>query len=350
MSAIRCALVGYGVAGSMFHAPILGALDGFALTDVVSSRPAAVRADLPGVAVHADLDGLLAISDVELCVIATLNASHAPLARACLEAGRHVVVEKPFVTDPAEGRALAALAAERGLVLAVYHSRRWDGDFLTLRRLIADGKVGVPHTLIAHYDRWRPTVQDRWRERPGPGAGILWDLGAHLVDQALQLLGPARRVCAELSASRPGASVTDHFHLVVEHAGATAYLHGDCRTVLPGPHFILHGSAGSFVKYGMDSQEALLRQRLGPGTPGWGIEPEASYGDLTVIGVDGQPATTKVATERGGYEAFYLGLARALRAGAPSPVSAAEALAVIDLLLAAEESAASGQRIDLPPR
>jgi len=345
MPALKCAIVGYGISGACFHMPILRELDAFEIVAVVSSRPDDVRRDLPDAAVYPETEAMLAASDAEVCVIATLNDSHAPLARACLEAGRHVVVEKPFVLDSVDGRALAALAEERGLVLSVYQSRRWDGDFLTMQRLIAEGAIGRPHTLISHYDRWRPVVQDRWRERPGPGAGILWDLGAHLIDQALVLLGPAHSVYASLSASRPGATVTDHFHLVLEHGGATSILHGDCLTAEPGPRLVLHGDRGSFVKYGMDKQEVMLRDKRGPKTPGWGIEGEAFWGRVATAGPDGTVTSRLVPTERGAYEAFYVGVARAIRDGVPPPVTAESATDVIDVILAAERSAAERRQI-----
>lgn len=345
MTPLRCAIVGYGISGACFHAPILRDLDAFDIVAVVSSRPDDVHGDLGAVPVYPDLATLLAASDAEVCVIASLNEAHASLARACLEAGRHVVVEKPFVLDPADGRRLADLARSKGLTLAVYHSRRWDGDFLTLKRLVADGSIGRPHTLISHYDRWRPVVQDRWRERPGPGAGILWDLGSHLIDQALELLGPARSVFAEVAANRPGASVTDHFHLVLDHGGATSILHGDCLTAEMGPRFLLHGDRGSFIKYGMDGQETFLRAKRGPRSPGWGIEAEETRGRLYVATTGGIGDGRAIATERGSYEGFYMDFARAIREGKPSPVTADAATDVVDVILAAERSAAEGRRV-----
>jgi len=346
MSPIKVAIIGYGAAGACFHVPILKDLNAFTIVAVVSSRPDEVRCDLPETAVFPDVATMLAASDAELCVVATLNELHAPVARACLDAGRHVVVEKPFVIDPADGRALEALATDKRRVLAVYHSRGWDGDFLTLKRLVADGRIGRPHTLISHYDRWRPKIQDRWRERPGPGSGILWDLGSHLIHQAIELLGPAKTVFSQVATTRPGATVTDHFHLVVEHAdGATSILHGDCQTLSPGPRFILHGDRASYVKYEMDGQEALLRRKLGPATAGWGIDCQENWGTLTEPDATGEVRTVTVPSDQGCYQTFYETMARAMRNGTPPPVSAATALDVVEVILAAERSAEVGRRI-----
>lgn len=343
MTAIRTAIVGWGMSGACFHAPILADLPEFEIAAVVSARPEAVAADLPGVAVYPTVEALLAASDVELVVVASRNHEHFPQARAALAAGRHVVVEKPFVLSSREGLELDRLARAAGRMLAVYQVRRFDADVLTLARVTGEGAIGRPHTLVARYDRWRPQVRDRWRERPGPGAGILWDLGPHLVDRALGLLGVPRTVSARLATMRPGAGAVDHFHLVLGFEHATAVLHADCLTLGPGPSLELHGDRGSFVKYGLDGQEILLRQRRGPSDPAWGREDDALRARLTRLAEDGSIVEETVPTEPGAYQRFYLGVADAIRRGGASPVDAIAATRVVRVLEAAEISDREGR-------
>ena len=343
---IRTALVGYGLAGAMFHGPILAALGDFEVVAAVSSRPEAVKADFPAATVYPDLASLLADSAAELCVIATPNQRHALEARACLEAGRHVVVEKPFVLDVADGVALAELARARGLVLGVYHIRRWDRAFRTLRHVAGQGLIGRPHTLEAHYDRWRPVVQARWREAEAPGSGILWDLGSHLIDQALVLFGglPAT-VTARLGALRPGARAVDHFHLVLDYGDRAAFLSGDNRVLAPGPALVVHGDGGSFRCSAMDGAEALLRQKRGPGDPAWTAEPEDARAELWRLDPAGCAVAMRPAAVEGGYELYYTGLAEAIRHGGPAPVTAEAACRVVAVIAAAMASAAQGRAV-----
>ena len=214
---IRTALIGYGFAGKTFHVPLLHATEGLTLTHIVSSRPDAVHADLPDVVVVPDVDALLARHDVDLVVIAAPNDQHTPLARAALRAGRHVVVDKPFTLGLAEARELRDLAAETGRVLRVFQNRRFDSDFLGIAELVRSGRLGDVVHLESRIDRFRPTVRDRWREAAVPGGGIWFDLGPHLVDQALLLFGVPERVDADLAALRPGAPVEDWAHLSLIH-------------------------------------------------------------------------------------------------------------------------------------
>ncbi len=345
MTPIRTAIIGYGQSGACFHAPVLRALSAFAIVAVVSSRPDDVHADFPGVAVYPDVATLLARSDAELCIVATLNHLHRPHAEACLRAGRHAVVEKPFVLNSREGWALDRLARDRGLRLAVYQIKRWDRDFRTLSRVVADGGIGRPHALISHFDRWRPTVRNRWREMEGPGAGILWDLGPHLVDQALLIFGMPATISARVARVRPGATAVDHFHLVLDYGDRVAILHADCLTLGAGRRLEAHGDRGSFVKCGMDHQEMLLRVKRGPLDPEWGLEPADRRARVTTVGPDGAAHEVEVPAEPGGYERFYLDLAAAIRQGKPPPVDAVSATRVIAVLEAAIISAREGRSV-----
>jgi scyllo-inositol 2-dehydrogenase (NADP+) len=282
-------------------------------------------------------------SPAELCIVCTPNALHAPQTRACLQADRHVVVEKPFVLDSADGHALIKLAAERHKLLTVYQSKRWDGDFLTLQQLVKSGRLGELHTLISSYDRYRPETRDRWRERDLPGAGIVWDIAPHLIDQALLLFGKPRGVQAWMSCARPGAQAVDRFRLVLDFGEKMAFLHSDCLTVSGGPRMQAHGSRGAWIKFGMDTQEALLRGKKGPETPGWGSDPTPGFlmqGDDT-----GHEWRADCGVQPGAYQQFYLQMALAIRDRGPVPVTARSALAVVSVIEAAFISAANGKMV-----
>ena len=346
MQAIKTALVGFGISGQAFQTPILKALPEIALQAVVSSAPERVAQHLPQVQVYADIEQMLAEADVELVIIATPNSEHAPMARQALLAGKHVVVEKPFVIHSAEGEQLIALANQQQRLLAVYQSRRFDGDFLTIQRLLAEDKLGAVHTFYSSYNRYRPEVKVRWREQAIPGAGILYDLGAHLIDQALCLFGMPQSVDAHLRQQRPGAEAVDHFHLLLSYPEREIILHGNCLSTTVGPRFQIYGERGSYIKYGMDPQEEQLRAFIGPGSPGWGAEPESSWGCL----YDAAGKPQKIATQSGGYQAFYQQLSAAIRSGAALPVTAEQGLQVIRVIEAAYQSQQQQQRIHLSPQ
>ncbi len=350
---LRVGLVGYGLAGSVFHAPLIAATEGLALDTVVTSHPERqeqARAEFPDVRVTADADGLLARADeLDLIVIASPNKTHVPLATAALKAGLPVVVDKPLAGTAAEARELAALAEERGLLLSVFQNRRWDNDFLTLRRLVADGELGDVRRFESRFERWRPQPKGGWRESGDPAeiGGLLYDLGSHLVDQALVLFGPAASVYAEADVRRPGAQTDDDTFIAVTHAsGVRSHLYASATTAQLGPRFRVLGSKAGFVKYGLDPQEAALREGGRPG-PGWGTEPEELWGRL---GAGESPLTgggTPVRTLPGDYPAYYAAVAKALIDGGPNPVPAVEAAAALDVLEAARRSARDGVVVTL---
>jgi len=339
---VRAGLIGYGFAGKTFHAPLLAAVPGLALAAVASSDPARVAADWPDLPVEPTPEALIARPDLDLIVVATPNDSHAPLAARALAAGKHVVVDKPFTVGLAEAEALRDQAAAAGRVLAVFHNRRWDADFLTLRGLLADGALGRVVQLESHFDRFRPAVRDRWRERPGPGGGIWYDLGAHLADQALQLFGPPEFVQADIAAQRDGAQADDYFHVVLRYGPLRAILHGSTLAAAPGPRFVVHGTRGSYVKYGLDAQEDALKAGLRPPAPGWGADP--CPGALTVWS-DGGAATRELASVPGDYPAFYAATRDAIRGGAPNPVPPDDGVAVMRLLELGRRSAEEGRSL-----
>ena len=349
MHPLNIGLIGYGFAGATFHAPLIGAVPGLSLSHIASSRPDVVRAAHSQAQVHADPQALIGAPDVDVVVIATPNDTHHPLARQALLAGKHVVVDKPFTLTVAEAEDLAQLARRQGRLLSVFHNRRWDNDFLTVRQQVGSGVLGELNTFISTLDRFRPEVRVRWREDGRvPGAGTLFDLGPHLIDQALLLFGRPLSVLADVGLQRAGASAPDYFHLVLAyHGGLRVILHAGSIARRPGPRFAVHGRLGSFVKHGFDPQEDALRAGRAPGSAGWGLDAEADHGEL-VLDRDGAAVTTRVPTLAGAHHAYYRGLREAIVHGAPPPVTAEEGLDVMRVIEAAQRSAAEGRVIPFP--
>ncbi|TDK30632.1 oxidoreductase [Luteimonas terrae] len=339
--ALRVALVGYGLAGRVFHAPLIAATPRLWLHTVVSSDADKVHADYPDVRVIATPQAAFDDPDIDLVVIASPNATHAPLAIAALRAGRHVVVDKPFAIDLDEASAVAEVARASTGLLTVFHNRRWDADFLALRALLADDEIGDIAEVHSHFDRFRPVVPDRWRERSGPGAGLWLDLGPHLVDQALQLFGLPEAVQADIAIQRAGAEVDDWFHVVLRYPRLRVVLHAGAMVPGAGLRFSVHGTRGSWFKHGLDPQEAALRDGAVPGGDDWGVDP--APGRLLRVQGDGTIVEGPSPAPAGDYRAFYAGVRDAIRSSIAPPVTLAEALDVMRVLQAAIDSAASGR-------
>ena len=265
---IGVALIGYGYAGRVFHAPLIRATPGLELAIISSSRPERVRADLPGIPVVSSPEEACALPSVELVVIATPNDTHVPIATMALRAGKHVVVEKPMAPTLEGAREIAALAQSLDRVLAVFQNRRWDGDFLALTDLLTSSALGDVTHFESHFDRYRPIVRDRWRERAGVGSGVWYDLGPHLVDQVLQLFGLPDRVMAAMAAQRAGAQSDDWAHVVLEYSRLRVILHASMLVAAPLPRFIVHGTTASWIKYGLDAQERQLNAVFTPDAVG----------------------------------------------------------------------------------
>ena len=348
-SPIRAALIGFGLAGESFHAPLIAADPSFRLTHVVTSDPdraARARERFPGIEVLPRADDLWAIADaLDLVVVATPNASHAALGGTAVEAGLAVVIDKPLATSAAEGGRLVEEARRRGCFFTVFHNRRWDGDFLTLRRLIDEGRLGRVHRFESRFDRWRPKPKAGWRESGDPeqAGGLLFDLGSHLIDQALVLFGPVTRVYAEVDRRRPGVQTDDDTFLALTHAaGVRSHLRASVVAPPVAPRISAFGDLAAYVKYGLDPQEAALRSTGRVTVPGWGEEPEDAWGYLAV-GEDSRP----VPTVPGDYPAFYRNVARALLAGAPPVVDPYDAVRGLEIIEAALLSARRGQTIEI---
>ncbi|MEU3936170.1 Gfo/Idh/MocA family oxidoreductase [Streptomyces sp. NPDC029044] len=342
---LRVGLVGYGLAGSVFHAPLIAATEGLALDTVVTSNPERqqqARVEFPDVRLAASPDELFArAAELDLIVVASPNKTHVPLATTALKAGLPVVVDKPVAGTAAEARELAALAEERELLLSVFQNRRWDNDFLTLRKLLNEGELGDVWRFESRFERWRPKPKGGWRESGDPAeiGGLLFDLGSHVVDQALVLFGPAASVYAETDIRRPGAETDDDTFIAITHTnGVRSHLYVSATTAQLGPRFRVLGSLAGYVKYCLDPQEAALRDGLRPG-PGWGAEPESLWGR---VGSGESPVTgggRPEPTLPGDYPAYYAAVAKSLLEGAPNPVTAREAAAALDVLEAARRSA-----------
>ena len=336
------ALIGYGYAGKTFHAPLIQAEPGLRLAAVVSSNAAKVHADLPDMRVEADIAAVLADPSIDLVVIATPNDGHAPLAHAAIDAGKALVVDKPLALTLAEARQIAVHAGERGTLLSVFHNRRWDGDFMTIASAIEQGLIGKVAHFESHFDRFRPTVRDRWRENPGPGSGVWADLGPHLADQALCLFGLPERVMASFGTLRDGAQTDDWAHVVLEYPTLRCVLHAGMLVAGGSPRFVVHGSEGSLLKYGLDPQEGQLLNGQRPGAPDWGREANP----LTRHDAEGTGHPLKLMP--GDYPRFYAGIAAALD-GAPLHVTPEQSLAVMAVVEAAAEAARSGVAQPVPP-
>jgi scyllo-inositol 2-dehydrogenase (NADP+) len=347
--AVRVAVIGYGLGGSVFHAPLVAATPGMRLEAIVTSHPDrrrdAARA-YPSARLLENADALWAdAQSFDLVVITTPNATHVPLAAAALEAGLHVVIDKPFARTPGEARALDDEARRRGLTVTPFQNRRWDGDFLTVQRLIDDEALGVPFRFESRFERWRASPKPRWveantRER---AEGMLYDLGTHLIDQALVLFGPVVDVYAELDARHPEVHAEDDAFVALTHAnGVRTRLWMSAVAGQSGPRFALFGGRGTYMKHGLDPQEDALKRGVRPGDAEWGTEPEDRWGTLAA-----GDAPRVVRTERGAYERYYAGIVAMLRGGAPPPVDTERVIDGLEIIAAAYQSAAERKVVRL---
>ena len=343
MTTIGVGLIGYGLAGATFHAPLIAAVPSLRIAAVATSRSEHARSLGEDVRIVADAHALAADPDIDLIVIASPNETHFPLARAGLLAGKHVVVDKPLALDVGEADALIALSRETGRLLSVFHNRRWDGDFLTARRLIESGRLGEVMLYEGRWDRFRPAIKQGWRERPAEGAGLLNDLGPHLIDQALQLFGLPEALSADVAVQRAEAAVDDYFELVLHYGPMRAILSASTLVAAPRPRFSVHGTKASFVKHGLDPQEAALKAGRMPSDDGFGADDPALFGTLT----DGEGTAETVPTESGRYLGYYGGIAAALLDGASVPVDPSDARDGLRIIELARLSALEGMRLRL---
>jgi len=343
--------VGYGLGGAAFHAPFIAAEPRLRLSAVVTRDPgrrAALARRYPDTAALDGVGELLArIDEIDLVVVSTPNGTHVPIAEAVLERGRSMVVDKPVAPTSAEVRHLAELAERVGTRIVPFHNRRWDGDFRTVRQLAATGTLGSLLRFESRYERWQPEApngpQRAWKRERSPGAGIVYDLGTHIVDQAVVLFGRPRSVYAEIETRRPGAHVDDDVFIALRYReGPDVHLWTSAVAACQGPRFRLLGSAGGYVKTGMDVQEAALVAGVSPASRGWGEEPEASWGRLVSLG-----GSAALPTLPGAYQQFYAGMAACLLDGAEPPVEVGDAVTVAEIIEAARHSAESSAVVAL---
>ncbi len=357
MKCVRVGLVGFGFAGRVFQSNVIEAVEGLELAAIVQRKGREAHRAFPHADIYTSVDELLKDTTIRLVVVATPNATHLPIARQCLLADRDVVIDKPFALSSAEAAELVQLARSRKRLLSVYQNRRWDGDFLTVRKLLDSDRLGRLVMFESHYDRFRQAPRLHvWREDGSPGGGVLFDLGSHLVDQALVLFGVPQSVWASVRVEREGGRIDDAFDVCLRYpashtqspgpgpGGLTVWLRATCLAREPGARFTLHGTLGSFRKFGMDCQEAhLIAGDLFSSKP-WGVEGSEHWGTLT-MDEGGEPVCGRVPTEAGDYRGYYINVRDAIHGNAAVEVTPLQAWRTIRVLEMALESSRTGGTI-----
>jgi len=346
---IRAGLVGFGHGGTIFHAPFLHAIDGLELAVILQRHGDTAAQAYPGVAITRSMPELLDLPDLDLIVISTPPSTHFELARQALEAGKHVVLDKPFVATSDEARQLIELARARKRILSVYQNCRWDGDFKTLQQVLASGELGRLVTVESRYDRYRPGPRTKpWQEKTLPGNGVLHDLAAHLVDQALVLFGTPEAIMADVRLERDVAVVNDAFTICLHYPRLRVWLSSTMLARTAGPRFVAHGTLGSFVKYGLDPQERALQSGATLGGPHWGEDPEANWGTLATMR-NGEAVERHIPTLPGDYRKYYENVRDAIWGVSPLAVTAEQGWRTIRLLELALESSEARCAISCAP-
>jgi predicted dehydrogenase len=336
---IRVGLIGYGFVAKVFHLPLIATVDGIEVVAVASSRPDIVRTEQPGLKVFAYPGDLIASDEIDVILVASPNDTHVRWASEALAAGKHVVVEKPFALSVVEARALISRAHAADRIVTVFQNRRWDSDFLSVRKAINSGRLGRVVHFESHFDRFEAEIGDRYWEKPGPGAGIWYDLAPHLVDQALQLFGVPDSIDVDLATLRDGSAVEDWAHAVLAYPRHRVILHASVLTSGGSARFSVHGDRGSLAKLKLDRQEHQLLNGIVPGSDQWGLDNDS----LRLWDSDGSEHV--VAAERGDQRGFYMALVQALRGQGPAPVQAHEAIAVAAVIDAGVQSAAEHRAV-----
>jgi scyllo-inositol 2-dehydrogenase (NADP+) len=328
----------FGMSGRVFHGPLLHHHRNFTLKRIVERSMDQARSLYPDAIVSRSFDDLLTDEEIELVIVNTPDQSHFELATKALQAGKHVVVEKPITQTAAQAAALIALAQERRLMLTVFQNRRWDGDFLTVRDIVKQNLLGRLVDFESHFDRYRYGIQpDTWKERADAGAGVLYNLGSHMIDQALVLFGMPKAVTAQIRIVRTRGEVDDWYDVKLHYDDLTACTKSSYLVREPGPRYILHGALGSYVKHGLDPQEEALKHGQVPGAPGWGKESQEWWGVLNTE-VKGSLRRVIVETKPGNYPAFYNDVYDCIVHHTNPPVNPEDALNVIRIIEAAKRS------------
>lgn len=342
---INTALLSYGMSGEIFHAPLINAHPGFHLGKVLERSKDRARLRYPEVNIVRSLDEILGDETIELVVVNTPQESHYDLTSKVLEAGKHAIVEKPFVISSSEGQALSRKAHDCGKLLSVFQNRRWDGDFMTVRRVLQSGILGPLAEFEAHYDRYRPQVDhSTWKEGQAPGAGILYNLGSHMIDQVLVLFGNPESLTARVGVQRKGGTSPDYYDIRMKYPTHTAIVKSSYLVRDPGPRYVAYGVDGTYTKYGLDPQEEALKNGGIPGTSGWGQEASEWWGKIDTQ-VGGLHITGTVETLAGNYSGYYDNIYAAIRNGEPLAVTAGQATSVIRMIELATKSSDEGRTL-----
>lgn len=348
---INTGLIGYGMAGRVFLAPFIQPVNGLSLQLISTSKPDAIaqaKVAYPEAQIVSSAEAIIADPTIELVVIGTPNTSHFPLAKAAMEAGKHVLVEKPFTITSADADELIRISQKTGRILTVHHNRRFDGDYATVKKLLASGMLGQLTEMKISYDRFRPALRpNAWRENDLPGSGILYDLGSHLIDQAIDLFGMPESVQADVMIQRPGGKVVDRFEVVLHYPTVRLVLSAGMLIKEAGPHYVLHGDKGCFIKYGMDPQENKLKVGAIPHLdPDWGKEVPSAYGTLYTNWQEMEMKSV-IASDIGHYGYLFANVAAAIRGEQPLIVQPEQSRNTIRLIELAMQSAKEGRTIRL---
>jgi scyllo-inositol 2-dehydrogenase (NADP+) len=348
-------IIGFGLAAKVFHAPFVSAVPGLRLVAFVERKGDAARQAYPAFRTVRTVEELLTDAAIQLIVVATPNETHYTLAKQALAAGKHVVIDKPFAGTSAEAEELIELAKAKGVLVAPFHNRRWDGDFLTVKKILEDGSLGRLVTFESHFDRFRPIQRENtWKEAGNPANGLLMDLGPHLVDQALALFGMPKTITASVRSDRDKTDIEDAFDICLGYHGLLAWCRSSMLACDASPRFLLHGTAGSYKKFGLDPQEpALVAGGKVPrmGEPDeWLQEAEEHWGTLTVAPVLVDPGTLvreQVETVRGDYRGFYANVRDAVLGKTELAVPSAAGYQVVKLLEMARQSSREGRTLEI---
>lgn len=334
-------VIGFGLAGKIFHSAVIAETPGLELAAIVQRQGDDAATAYPGVEVCRSIEDMLRDTSIRLVVVATPSYSHFDNALQCLRAGRNVLIDKPFTLTSDEARQLIDEARERGVLVTAYQNRRWDGDFVTLKQVLASGELGRVVSYESHFDRFREAPRlDVWRESGVPGGGILFDLGPHLIDQATALFGNPETVWADVRIDRENGATDDAFDIMLRFSGVTALLRSTLTAAARGPRFVVHGTKGSFVKWGLDPQEDALRAGAKFSDPGFGEEPESEWGELHI---PGQPVR-KIKTAAGDYRGIYANVRDAILGKAHLEVTPEQVWRTTRLIELARKSCAEGRR------
>ncbi|RAW00047.1 Gfo/Idh/MocA family oxidoreductase [Pseudochryseolinea flava] len=347
MTAIKTALLSFGMSGEVFHGPLLRAHSGFDVTHILERTHQRSLKQFPAATIVRNIETIFNNNDIELIIVNTPNASHFDYAKAALEAGKHVVVEKPFSVTVEEADALIALAKVKGKVLTVFQNRRWDGDFLTVKKVVEGNLLGKIVEVETHYDRFRNYVEEgSWKEQRLEGTGILYNLGSHLLDQMIVLFGMPLSLDARMGIQRPQGQVDDYYDIRMQYKGFHTIIKSSYLVREQGPRYVLHGVEGSFVKYGIDPQEQALKDGLKPGSARWGHDEVSAWGKINTT-TNGLHVEGKIETVAGDYLAFYENVYEAIRNGATLAVKPEESRDGIRLIEACFESNAQQRAVKL---